>query len=90
MRARIIGHVTSGVLVHFEAERTEAERRSMRRTRDNGEVGDFLAWQMETGTFPIQGISSGGGAYTAVFHADDAEAVGAWLTEHGVVLGLPS
>jgi len=53
---------------------------------DGGLVHEFLLWQLDSGVFGVAraGGQSGGGSFCGYFYPEDAEAVAAWLREHGV------
>ena len=86
-RRKVTGSLTPVVLVEFEAERTrdQIDRRVL--VSDNGEVGAFLQWCIDTKTFPVRGYGRvGGGMYSHFFYPEDVPAVRAWLIEHGIEL----
>jgi hypothetical protein len=84
-KRKVSGSLTPVVLVKFEAERTQDQKDRRVLPGDNGEVGDFLRWCIDTETFSMSGYGmSGPGIYRGFFYPEDVPAVQAWLTDHGI------
>jgi hypothetical protein len=71
--------------VELRVLRTDAQRSEKVLVDDDGTIGAFLKWQSDSGRLPYRTIVVGPGLYVAVFMADDAATVRAWLADRGLL-----